>query len=347
MLQCPVCGTTYTDTSLRYCLTDRAQLAPVEQETVVRSVNPVRVDIPRATEVASAFRAPAVEEKKGGFPIFKVLLAVVGLGIVVVGAVGMIGAFFYFNSRGNDSNQNGKNSSNSPSATPTLDPDRQRLQDQIANMWQVQNGKVVELPMPADGGGLAVPQMIEFDKVARDPAVSDAQKAIAIAWLEHLIGDIHQPLHASARVSDLEPKGDMGGNTFLLTPKDTPREKQENLHWFWDSIIVRAMPNTKDQCDADYLDPIAQDIMKDYPFAKMQSRLDLGDFNGWRKESFEIASTKVFPPDLNRFEFPSDKYKKEALKISEERIALAGYRIGELFNQIFGAPAAAVSTPAK
>ena len=134
MLQCPVCGTTYTDTSLRYCLTDRAQLAPVEQETVVRSVNPVRVDIPRATEVASAFRAPAVEEKKGGFPIFKVLLAVVGLGIVVVGAVGMIGAFFYFNSRGNDSNQNGKNSSNSPSATPTLDPDRQRLQDQIANM---------------------------------------------------------------------------------------------------------------------------------------------------------------------------------------------------------------------
>jgi len=214
-------------------------------------------------------------------------------------------------------------------------------------MWQVQNGKVVELPMPADGGGLAVPQMIEFDKVARDPAVPDAQKAIAIAWLEHLIGDIHQPLHASARVSDLEPKGDMGGNTFLLTPKDTPREKQENLHWFWDSIIVRAMPNTKDQCDADYLDPIAQDIMKDYPFAKMQSRLDLGDFNGWRKESFEIASTKVFPPDLNRFEFPSDKYKKEALKISEERIALAGYRMGELFNQIFGAPTAAVSTPAK
>jgi len=206
-------------------------------------------------------------------------------------------------------------------------------------MWTVENGKVVELPMPPDGGGVAVPKLMEFDKLVRDPAIPDAQKAIAIAWLEHLIGDIHQPLHASARVTDVEPKGDQGANTFLLTSKDTPREKQENLHWFWDSIIVRAMPNTKDQCDADYIDPIAEDIMKEYPFAKLQGRLDLGDFDGWRKESFEIASTKVFPPDLKRFETPSDKYKKEAFKISEERLALAGYRLGELFNQIFGTPA--------
>jgi hypothetical protein len=33
---------------------------------------------------------------------------------------------------------------------------------------------------------------------------------------------------------------------------------------------------------------------------------------------------------------PSDKYKKEALKIAEERLALAGYRMGDLFNSIFG-----------
>ena len=134
MLQCPVCGTTYTDTSLRYCLSDRAQLAPIEQETLVRTVNPVRVDIARETETASAFRAPASEEKKRGFPIFKVLVAVVGLGVLVLGVVGIVGAVLYFNSHGNDSNQNGKNLSPSPSATPTVDLDKQRLEDQIANM---------------------------------------------------------------------------------------------------------------------------------------------------------------------------------------------------------------------
>ncbi len=209
-------------------------------------------------------------------------------------------------------------------------------------LWKIENGKVVELPAAAEGG-IAIEKLIEFDKLERDPSVPDAQKAIAIAWLEHLIGDIHQPLHASGRVTDLEPKGDQGANLFLLTPKDTPRDKQENLHWFWDSIIVRNLPNSKDECDADYIDPIAKDIMKKYPFTEMQARLDLGDFDGWRKESFEIASTKVFPAELKRFETPSDKYKKEALKISEERLALAGYRMGELFNQIFGAASPTVN----
>jgi hypothetical protein len=203
--------------------------------------------------------------------------------------------------------------------------------------WKAVDGKVELLPKPGEGG-LAVEKLIEFDKLVHDPSIPDAQKAIAIAWLEHLIGDIHQPLHASGRVTDLEPKGDAGANTFLLTPKDTPREKQENLHWFWDSMIQRNLPNTGDLCDADYIDPIAKKIMEKYPFEKMQARLDLAKFEDWKKESFEIASTKVFPADLKRFEMPSEKYKKDALKIAEERMALAGYRMGELFNQIFGAP---------
>ena len=133
MLQCPVCKTTYTDTSLRYCLTDRAQLVPVEQETVLRSANPLRVDIPGGG-TASAFQAPMPESQKSGFPIFKVLLAVIALSVVVVGAVGIIGAVLYFNGGGSGSNQNPKNSSPSPTTTPTVDQDKERLQDQIANM---------------------------------------------------------------------------------------------------------------------------------------------------------------------------------------------------------------------
>src|SRR3954470_19659050 len=40
------------------------------------------------------------------------------------------------------------------------------------------------------------------------------QKALALAWLMHLVGDIHQPLHASGRVTPTEPCGDQGGNLF-------------------------------------------------------------------------------------------------------------------------------------
>jgi hypothetical protein len=211
--------------------------------------------------------------------------------------------------------------------------------------WKTVDGKVEIMKAP-DEGGLALAKIIEFEKLERSNA-NDAQKAVGIAWLEHLIGDIHQPLHASGRVTETEPKGDQGGNLFLLTPKDTPRDKQENLHWFWDSIVGRNMPNNKDQCDADYIDPIAAKILKKYPYAKMQGRLALANPEEWKKESFEIASTKVFPNDLKRNETPSAKYKKEALNIAEERLALAGYRMGELFNQIFGATTPPVVSPSK
>ena len=203
--------------------------------------------------------------------------------------------------------------------------------------WTVKNGKVEVLQMPGDGG-LAMEKIAEFIKLEESNA-SDADKAIGITWLEHLIGDIHQPLHASGRITDLEPKGDQGANLFLLTPKDTPREKQDNLHSFWDGIVVRSEPNTGDACDIEYLAPIAKDIMKEYPFAKMQSRLALDDPEQWKKESFEIASTRVYPEDLKRFEAPSKEYKKMAMKISEERLALAGYRMAALFNKLFAATA--------
>jgi hypothetical protein len=134
--------------------------------------------------------------------------------------------------------------------------------------WTIQNGKV-GLLNPPDEGGLALEKIIEFIKLESSNA-KDSDKAIAVAWLEHLIGDIHQPLHASARVTDLEPKGDQGANLFLLTPKNTPRDKQENLHSFWDGVIIKTVPNTKDACDSDYIDPIAKKIIKKYPFAKLE-----------------------------------------------------------------------------
>lgn len=210
--------------------------------------------------------------------------------------------------------------------------------------WTSKDGKIEYLKAP-DDGGQALTRIDEFVKVINGKA-TDSEKAVAIAWLEHLIGDIHQPLHSSARVTDTEPKGDQGGNTFSLTPKDTPRDKQENLHWFWDSIVVRNIPNTKNVCDIDFLEPLANGFMKKYPFDKMKGRLALSDPASWAKESLTFAQNDVFSADLKRGEMPSDKYKKKGLKIAEERLTLAGYRMGEIFNQAFGAKPAVASADA-
>jgi hypothetical protein len=201
--------------------------------------------------------------------------------------------------------------------------------------WSSTNGKI-EYLKEAEEGGKAVEKLYDFVKVLGDSGESNEEKPIALAWFLHLAGDIHQPLHTSARVTELEPKGDQGGNLFLLTPKDTPRDKQVNLHWFWDSIVGRNIPRKNDACDSDYLPPIAEAMMKRYPFAKMRNRLALGQFDQWQKESFVRNPSEVFSADLIRYEMPSEKYKRKAMRVAEEQLTLAGYRMGETLNQIFG-----------
>ncbi len=208
--------------------------------------------------------------------------------------------------------------------------------------WKWEGGKSVFID-EMEPNGNALKKITEFDALIRSGA-ADSEKAIAIAWLEHLIGDIHQPLHASGKVTDSNPKGDQGGNLFLLTPKGTPRDKQENLHWFWDSIIGRYSPNIKDQSDAEYLDPIAQEIIKLYPYDKLKDSLNSGKFELWARESVEIAMSELYK-DLKFFESPSDKYKKKAFEIAQKRLALAGYRMGDIFNEAFSTkPAVSEST---
>lgn len=202
--------------------------------------------------------------------------------------------------------------------------------------WKVVDGKIEYLPPPEDGG-VALAKMSEFSELIRGNA-PDAQKAIAIAWLVHVIGDLHQPLHTSARVTESEPKGDRGGNTFLLSP---PGKGQQNLHSFWDGIIGRTTANSEDACDLTYMEPIARKIMKKHPLEKMGDRLKPGKFEEWTAESLTLAQTEVFSPDLIRGQKPSEKYKKKALKIAEERLALAGYRIAALFIQAFQQPTVA------
>jgi|ERR1035437_151803 hypothetical protein len=207
------------------------------------------------------------------------------------------------------------------------------------NLWTDKSGKVELLPAGDDGGKL-MEKLPELDKVIRGTA-TNPEKAVAIAWLEHLIGDIHQPLHVTGRVTADQPKGDQGGNLFSLTPKGTSRDKADNLHRFWDGVIDRTVPNSKDLCDTDYLVPIAKEIIKKYPYAKLQDRIADGKFDVWEKEGVDLTAAEVYK-GLTLSEPPSNEYKKKAFEIAQERIAFAGYRMGDLFNEVFGA---AVSTP--
>jgi hypothetical protein len=62
----------------------------------------------------------------------------------------------------------------------------------------------------------------------------DDVRSYDLVWLIHLVGDAHQPLHATARFSQAHPKGDQGGNLDDVIPATGEMIK---LHAYWDRLL--------------------------------------------------------------------------------------------------------------
>ncbi len=199
--------------------------------------------------------------------------------------------------------------------------------------WKQTGGKAEMMENRSEG--LAIAKLYDFEKNLKDNFVSDADKAINLAWFLHVAGDVHNPLHNASRITEIEPKGDSGGNLFLLSSADAT-ENRVNLHSYWDSILRRNIPRENDACDGDYIASIADKIMKKHPPAAMKERLKLGDYREWNAEGFRFLDKTVYDEELKRGELPAKKYQKRAVAVGEEQIALAGYRIAETLNQTFG-----------
>jgi len=200
--------------------------------------------------------------------------------------------------------------------------------------WKQTGGKAEMMGNRSEG--LAIAKLYDFEKNLKDVSVSDADKAVNLAWFLHVAGDVHNPLHNASRITDVEPKGDSGGNLFLLSPAGAVGENRVNLHSYWDSILRRNAPRENDACDGEYIARMAEKIMKKHSFASMKERLKLGDYREWNAEGFRFLNETVYDEELKRGELPAKKYQKRAVAVGEEQIALAGYRMAETLNQIFG-----------
>jgi hypothetical protein len=182
----------------------------------------------------------------------------------------------------------------------------------------------VDLPFSLDGSPLQQPkkpnaltQIIEFRKVIASKEADDDLKSYDLVWLIHLVGDVHQPLHATARFSTASPKGDNGGNDVkVCSPCKT-------LHSFWDSSAGTASNVASVSNAADGLDEADPDAA------------DLDNPQTWVEESFKIAQSAVYRRPVGKENGPFEitkAYRKSASNIAEERIVLAGARLAKLLN---------------
>ena len=84
------------------------------------------------------------------------------------------------------------------------------------------------LDHPSEGD--AETALESFTAVLRDPAASPEDKARALRFVVHIVGDLHQPLHVGK-------PGDRGGNDVKVKWFDDP--VVQNLHWVWDEGMIR------------------------------------------------------------------------------------------------------------
>jgi S1/P1 Nuclease len=194
--------------------------------------------------------------------------------------------------------------------------------------WRPSEGGPLDLPnMPAPAENV-VERLEAFRALLADPGSPTPTRAVGLAWVLHLVGDVHQPFHCSSRVTRREPEGDQGGNLFRLGPRT------DNLHAYWDAALDRAVPRRRNESTSTYLARVAALVVARHPRTALAGDLRPGKFEDWALESLAEAKA-AYPPTLRRGQDPPRTYVQTTARVAMERAARAAYRLAALLEEIF------------
>lgn len=175
--------------------------------------------------------------------------------------------------------------------------------------------------------GDALQALSHFRSVLRDPKAKLADKQLALRFVVHLVGDLHQPLHVGKCC-------DRGGNDVKVTWFGKPT----NLHSVWDSQLV----------DEEQLS-FSELAAKLERHIRNQDVLDWWDIDprDWISESGRIRDS-LYPsaitpqnskegdgrgvPEL------SYEYVYKFTPVMERRLSQAGVRLAAYLNDVFASP---------
>ena len=153
---------------------------------------------------------------------------------------------------------------------------------------------------------------------------AEALKSYDLAWLLHLVGDVHQPLHCVTRVNAAAPEGDDGGNAVTVHCPGCPSQ----LHGFWDGL-----PGSAPTTEAAIAPAIA--AAKKLPKAPAAAAAKL-DEKVWIDEGVQSAKQNAYRPPIGAGLGPftlTSAYQSAAKAVARTRVALAGARLAKLLNK--------------
>ena len=215
-------------------------------------------------------------------------------------------------------------------------------------------GPNVEFAVPAgvtaddaalDEPGMNVVQALQYNlAAAKDESRPAAERAVALCWVLHLGGDVHQPMHAAALFSDsLLPEGDRGGN--LVEVRETSTQPGRNLHAVWDAAPGETFTPLEVTLNADRL------LADPGLVAAGAAAADELDPQAWARESRELAKWAVYAPEVlayvrtreaaseaGRLPDPAPlratpEYLDAARKLADRRLTEAGFRLGATLGE--------------
>lgn len=200
-------------------------------------------------------------------------------------------------------------------------PDEQRSNP--APFWQkeadpfhyvtVPQGKAyADVGAPAAGDALSA--LNRFAATVRDPDASPADKALALRFIIHIVGDLHQPLHAGNGT-------DRGGNDVRLRwfGQDT------NLHTVWDTRMIEG----KGLSYSEYSAWLGRQIGPDETIAWWTA-----DPAVWVAESTALRD-RIYPATNDAVPSLGYTYQFEHLPSAELRLQQGGVRLAAYLDQLF------------
>ncbi|MBT2246893.1 S1/P1 nuclease [Sphingobium sp. BHU LFT2] len=162
--------------------------------------------------------------------------------------------------------------------------------------------------------GDAMMALSRFSAVLRDPRASIEDKRLALRFVVHIIGDLHQPLHAG-------DGDDRGGNDVKLTWFG----RSSNLHSVWDSGIIEQ----RSLSYSEYAAWLSRSITPEQVIA--WNDVNAGD---WVAESIALRKT-IYPKETAL----SWDYAYQFRPALEDRLKRGGVRIAAYLNWLFEAGA--------
>jgi hypothetical protein len=183
-------------------------------------------------------------------------------------------------------------------------------------------------------------QAIDFNTaILKDTARAPEDRAVAICWIMHTVGDVHQPLHATALFTQnmfppgsTNPEGDRGGNRISFGTA-----KASNLHSLWD-----------DAPGSDHTFPVvlsrAQTLLQNSTLtAKGTAAAQNTTPSDWASESFSFAKAQAYTrplqtqilfadahgsdPDTDQIVALPAGYADAAGTLSDQRVVEGGFRL--------------------